>query len=192
MKKIVLFLLLISGVAHADDIPDMQRFDTFTKNLGTVSATFEQMKILPESTKHFVTKGRVKFQKDVGFIWLQDSPTKQTFVSTKTKYCLDGVAQDLNSLPYFYYVREIIDQALNGNIAGLQTVFKIDYSEYGKDMWQMTARPRLVAVADILQDMVMYGNTTDLTKVIITYNDGTIVIIQFNRAKSEITDEIAC
>ena len=192
MKKIVLFLLLISGVAHADDIPDMQRFDTFTKNLGTVSATFEQMKILPESTKQFVTKGRVKFQNDVGFIWLQDSPTKQTFVSTKTKYCLDGVAQDLNSLPYFYYVREIIDQALNGNIAGLQTVFKIDYSEYGKDMWQMTARPRLVAVADILQDMVMYGNTTDLTKAIITYNNGTIVIIQFNRAKSEITDEIAC
>ena len=89
-------------------------------------------------------------------------------------------------------MREIIDQALNGNIAGLQTVFKIDYSEYGKDMWQMTARPRLVAVADILQDMVMYGNTTDLTKAIITYNNGTIVIIQFNRAKSEITDEIAC
>ena len=56
----------------------------------------------------------------------------------------------------------------------------------------MTARPRFTAVADIVQDMVMYGNTTDLTKVIITYNDGTIVIVQFNRGIAEIQDEIAC
>lgn len=190
MKKYVfLFAVIISGRAYAIDMP---RFDTFTNNLGTVSASFNQMKILPETTKQFVSTGRVKFQKNAGFIWMQDTPTKQTFISTKQKYCLNGVAQDLNSLPYFYYVRSMIDNALNGNRADLETLFVIDYYEYGKNDWQMTARPRFTAVADIVQDMVMYGNTTDLTKVIITYNDGTIVIVQFNRGIAEIQDEIAC
>ena len=190
MKKYVfLFAVIISGRAYAIDMP---RFDTFTNNLETVSASFNQMKILPETTKQFVSTGRVKFQKNAGLIWMQDTPTKQTFISTKQKYCLNGVAQDLNSLPYFYYVRSMIDNALNGNRADLETLFVIDYYEYGKNDWQMTARPRFTAVADIVQDMVMYGNTTDLTKVIITYNDGTIVIVQFNRGIAEIQDEIAC
>jgi hypothetical protein len=192
MKKIILLLLLLPFGAYADNLGAMERFDTFAKNLGTVSASFEQMKILPETTKQFVSTGRVKFKKDVGFVWIQDTPTKQKFVSTKQQYCVDGMAQDLQSLPYFYYVREIIDSALNGDISGLQMVFNVDYSEYGKTLWQMTVRPRFTAVADILQDVVMYGSTTELTKAIITYNDGTIVIIQFKPQKTEIQDEIAC
>lgn len=192
MKKIILLLLLLPFGVYAGELVNMERFDTFTKNLGTVSASFEQMKILPETTKQFVSTGRVKFQKDVGFVWIQDTPTKQKFVSTKQQYCVDGTAQDLKNLPYFYYVREIIDSALNGDISGLQMVFNIDYSEYGKTQWQMTVRPRFTAVADILQDVVMYGSTTELTKAIITYNDGTIVIIQFKPQKTEIQDEIVC
>ncbi|MBR4806442.1 MAG: hypothetical protein IKZ64_01330, partial [Alphaproteobacteria bacterium] len=128
MKKIIFLLLLLPFGAYADELVDMGRFNTFTKNIGTVSASFEQMKILPETTKQFVSTGRVKFQKDVGFIWIQDTPTKQKFVSTKQQYCVDGVAQDLKNLPYFYYVREIIDSALNGDISGLQMVFNVDYS----------------------------------------------------------------
>lgn len=194
MKKAILFLfILTAGASYGATINDMpERLGQFTKNLDTVSASFEQMKLLPESTKRFVATGRVKFKKDNGFIWMQESPKKQTFVSTKEKYCLDGVAQDLNSLPYFYYVRQIIDDVLNGDISGLSTVFAVDYVEYGQDSWQLTAKPRFQAVADILQDMVIYGNTHDLTKVIITYNDGTIVIIKFNRNVAEIKDEIAC
>ena len=150
MKKIILVLAMISGVAHAAD--DMKYLKTFTENLGTVSASFEQMKILPESTKKFVSTGRVKFTKDVGFIWMQDKPTKQVFVSTKNKYCIDGEAKDLKELPYFYYVRSMIDNALNGNTADLETVFRIDYTEYGKASWQLVAKPRFDMVADILQD----------------------------------------
>lgn len=188
-KYIIALVIIVSGVAHAENMP---HFDTLTKNLGTVSASWHQMKILPETTKKFMSDGRVKFEKDVGFIWIQDKPVKQVFVSTTQKYCVDGIAQDLNSLPYFYYIRSMINNALNGNIDDLEMVFKIDYSEYGKNNWQMTARPRLTAVADILQDMVIYGTTDDLTKAIITYNDGTIVIITFNRGIAEIQDEIAC
>ena len=188
-KYIISLIMIMSGVAHAGTMP---YFDAFTKNLGTVSASWHQIKILPETTKKFVSDGRVKFEKDVGFIWLQDNPVKQVFVSTTQKYCIDGKAQELNSLPYFYYIRGMINNALNGNIDDLETVFKIDYSEYGTDNWQMTARPRLTAVADILQDMVIYGTTDNLTKVIITYNDGTIVIITFNYGIAEIQNEIAC
>ena len=191
MKKLICLLLVLSGsVAYANT--DMARFETFTKNIDTVSATFNQMKLVPESTKRFVATGRVKFQKDVGFVWIQDNPTKQVFVSTKKKYCIDGVAQDLNSLPYFYYVREIIDDALNGDISGLEKVFNLDYSEYGKNLWQITATPKYDSVADIMQDVVMYGSTTELTKVIITYQNGTVIIIQFDPMNTEIKDEIAC
>ena len=102
------------------------------------------------------------------------------------------MAQDLNSLPYFSYVRKIIDDVLNGDISRLQTVFSVEYIEYGKNSWQLTARPRFDAIADILQDVVMYGTTDDLDKIIITYNNGTVVIINFKRMNTEISDEIAC
>lgn len=194
MKKILLSLfLLFVGTAYGATITEMPKIlGQFTQNLDTVSATFNQMKLLPESTKRFVSTGRVKFKKNMGFIWLQDTPKKQVFVSTKDKYCVDGETQNLNSLPYFYYVRKIIDDVLNGDISGLQTVFRVDYTEYGKTLWQLTARPRFDAVADILQDVVMYGSVTDLDKVVITYNNGTVVIIQFDRMNTEIKDEIAC
>ena len=191
MKYILAFLLGVFGIEYAM-AGELPRFEQFTQNIGKVSASFHQIKMVPESTKKFTATGQVKFEKGVGFIWKQNAPTKQVFISTKEKYCVDGVAQDLNSLPYFYYVRRMIDDALNGDITGLQTVFNIDYSEYGKNQWQMTASPRYDSVAEFLQDMVMYGTTTDLTKIIITYQNGTVVIIQFNRTGTEIKDEIAC
>jgi hypothetical protein len=71
-------------------------------------------------------------------------------------------------------------------------VFDIEYSEYGKNQWQMTAKPRFDSVSDFIQDFVMYGTTTNLTEIIITYQNGTVVIIKFNRMSAEIRDEIAC
>ena len=194
MKKIFLFVFcLFVGTSYGAQITDMpERLGHFSKNLESVSASFNQIKLLPESTKRFVATGRVKFTKNQGFIWMQDTPKKQVFVSTKEKYCVDGVAQDLNSLPYFSYVRKIIDDVLNGDISRLQTVFSVEYIEYGKNSWQLTARPRFDAIADILQDVVMYGTTDDLDKIIITYNNGTVVIINFKRMNTEISDEIAC
>ena len=189
MKYVTLFLFLISCRAYATD---MQRFDTFTRNLDTVSASFEQIKIIPESSKKFTATGKVKFKKGTGFIWKQNTPTYQTFVSTKTNYCIDGVSKDLDSLPYFYYIRGMIDNALSGDVSDLKTVFNLDYSEYGKTQWQLTATPRFDSVAEFLQDFVMYGTTTDLTKVIITYQNGTVVIMKFDRLNTEVKDEIAC
>ena len=86
----------------------------------------------------------------------------------------------------------MIDSALSGDLSDLQTIFNLDYSEYEKNKWQITAKPRFDSVAEFLQDFVMYGTTKDLTKIIITYQNGTIVIIKFNRMNTEIKDEIVC
>ena len=189
MRYIVLFLSFISCGVYA---ADMQHFKTFTENLGSVSASFEQIKMIPESTKKFISTGQVKFEKGTGFIWKQNTPIKQVFISTKTNYCIDGESTDLDSLPYFYYIRDMIDSALSGDLSDLQTIFNLDYSEYEKNKWQITAKPRFDSVAEFLQDFVMYGTTKDLTKIIITYQNGTIVIIKFNRMNTEIKDEIVC
>ncbi|MBO4582673.1 MAG: outer membrane lipoprotein carrier protein LolA [Alphaproteobacteria bacterium] len=189
MKYIALFLCFFSCGAYA---AGMQRFEVFTENLGNVSASFEQIKMIPESTKKFTATGVVKFEKGNGFIWKQNTPTKQVFISTKTNYCIDGEAKDLDSLPYFYYIRAMIDNALSGDTSDLETVFNLDYSEYDKTGWQLTAKPRYDSVSEFLQDFIMYGTTTNLTKIIITYQNGTVVIIKLNRMNTDIKDEIAC
>ena len=56
----------------------------------------------------------------------------------------------------------------------------------------MVATPRLTNIADIIQNLTMYGSTTDLTKIVMTYDDGTIVILEFNRSKKDFADEIIC
>ena len=194
MKKLLLLVaLILSGPAVAAPITEMPaRLATFAENLNSVSATFHQTKIIPDSIKKFQSSGRVKFQRGTGFIWAQTKPSKQTFISTTDKYCINGRVRDLTAMPYFYYVRRIIDDTLNGDISGLNTVFYVDYDEYDNDSWQMTAKPRLTAVNDFVQEFVMYGTTTDLDKVVLTYQDGTIVIIEFKRMNTEIPDEIAC
>ena len=80
---------------------------------------------------------------------------------------------------------------LNGDMSDFLFAFNVDYNEH-KDSWTLVATPRLSVLADMVQNLTMYGTTKDLTKVIMTYYDGTIVILEFNRSKKEIKDEIAC
>jgi SepF-like predicted cell division protein (DUF552 family) len=80
---------------------------------------------------------------------------------------------------------------LNGDMAEFLYTFNVDYNEH-KNSWTMVATPRLTTIAEMIQDVTIYGTTTDLTKVIMTYYDGTIVILEFTRLTKEISDEIAC
>jgi len=197
MKKINKFITILSCLfsmnVFAYQISDTmpEKLKTFTDNLNTVSATFKQTKILPESTKRFVSNGYVKFAKNVGFTWHQQKPTDEVFTSTLTTYCVNGENKELNELPYFYRVQSMIDNMLNGDLTGFLFAFNVDYSEH-KNSWTMVATPRLSALADMLQNLTVYGTTTDLTKVVMTYYDGTIVILEFTRTQKEINDEIAC
>ncbi len=44
----------------------------------------------------------------------------------------------------------------------------------------------------MVQDLTIYGTDKDLNKIIMTYYDGTIVILEFNRSKKDFDDEIIC
>ena len=195
MRNIVkfLFLCIISANAFAypitDKMPD--KLKTFTDNLESVSATFVQTKILPESTKRFVSNGYVKFVKNVGFTWHQQKPSDEVFTSTLTTYCVNGNRQELNELPYFYRIQSMIDNMLNGDMSDFLFAFDVDYTEY-KNTWTLLATPRLTTIADMIQNLTIYGSTKDLTKVVMTYNDGTIVILEFNRSNKDFSDEIIC
>ena len=194
MKKIILILACIfslNAFAHpiTDEIPD--KLKTFTDNLESVSATFKQTKILPESTKRFTSNGYVKFVKNVGFTWHQQKPSEEVFTSTLQEYCVNGETKELTELPYFYRIQSMIDKMLNGDMSDFLFAFNVDYNEH-KDSWTLVATPRLSVLADMVQNLTMYGTTKDLNKVIMTYYDGTIVILEFNRSKKEIKDEIAC
>ena len=194
MKKIIfvlccVFSLNVFAYPVTGEMPE--KLKTFTDNLESVSATFKQTKILPESTKRFISNGYVKFVKNVGFAWHQQKPSDEIFTSTLTEYCVNGEAKELTELPYFYRVQSMIDKMLNGDMSEFLFAFDVDYSEH-KNSWTLVASPRLVILADMIQNLTMYGNTQDLNKVVMTYYDGTIVIWEFNRSKKEINDEVNC
>ncbi|MBR0212699.1 MAG: outer membrane lipoprotein carrier protein LolA [Alphaproteobacteria bacterium] len=194
MKKIIFVLCCVfslNAFAYPVTGEMPEKLKTFTDNLESVSATFKQTKILPESTKRFISNGYVKFVKNVGFAWHQQKPSDEIFTSTLTEYCVNGEAKELTELPYFYRVQSMIDKMLNGDMSEFLFAFDVDYSEH-KNSWTLVASPRLVILADMIQNLTMYGNTKDLNKVIITYYDGTIVILEFNRSKKDFTDEIVC
>ena len=197
MKKINKTILVLLGVFSTNafaypitgEMPE--RLKTFADNLTSVSATFKQIKILPESTKQFISNGYVKFVKNVGFTWHQQKPSDEVFTSTMATYCVNGETKQLSDLPYFYRIQSMIDKMLNGDMSDFLFVFNVDYSEH-KNTWTLVATPRLTVMADMIQNLTMYGSTQDLTKAIITYYDGTIVILEFNRSKEDFDDEIIC
>ncbi len=192
-RFILVLLCFLSANSFAYPVTDKmpEKLQTFTDNLESVSANFKQTKILPESTKRFISNGYVKFVKNVGFTWHQQKPTEDIFTSTLTKYCVNGEVKELNELPYFHRVQSMIDNILNGNMDDFLFVFNVDYTEY-KNTWTLVATPKFTNIAEMIQNLTMYGTTTDLTKVIMTYYDGTVVILEFNRSKKDFADEIVC
>lgn len=194
MKKILFILCCIFSInAFAYPVTNEmpEKLKTFTDNLNSVSASFQQTKILPESTKRFISTGYVKFVKNVGFIWHQQKPSTEIFISTTTEYCVNGATKKLDELPHFYRVQSMIDKMLDGDMSDFLFAFNVDYTEH-KNTWTLVATPRLTVVADMIQNLTIYGNQKDLTKIVMTYYDGTIVILEFNRLVKEIKDEIAC
>ena len=192
-RFILVLLCFLSANSFAYPVTDKmpEKLQTFTDNLESVSANFKQTKILPESTKRFISNGYVNFVKNVGFTWHQQKQTEDIFTSTLTKYCVNGEVKELNELPYFHRVQSMIDNILNGNMDDFLFVFNVDYTEY-KNTWTLVATPKFTNIAEMVQNLTMYGTTTDLTKVIMTYYDGTVVILEFNRSKKDFADEIVC
>jgi len=196
MKKIIFGLFfLFSTSVFATPLGDTMptRLKTFVDNLGDVSAEFTQVKILPESTKQFKSSGRVRFIKGTGFTWHQITPSETIFTSTLTSYCLNGEGKGLNELPYFHQIQNMIDEMLNGDMSDFLFAFNADYTDdKNATGWHIFATPRLSAMTDFIQDLTIYGTTKNLNKIIITYADGTILILNFSRSVKDFKYEIVC
>ena len=194
-KKIInLFfvMMLIGGAANAQNITEMPAtLKTFTDNLGTVYASYTQTKTLPESTKTFRATGTVKFVKGVGFKWKQQKPNAFDFTSTLDSYCINGDSDTLSSLPYFSRMQSMIKDMLDGDMDMFLTAFNADFTE-SKQNWTLLATPRLSAIADFLTSITFSGNTKNLKQIIIVYKNGTKIVIDFKRIKTDSTDEIKC
>lgn len=196
MKKVIIALfMLFSNTVVAQQLDDTvpARLKNFIDNLDTVSANFTQVKILPESTKQFKSSGHVKFVKGSGFTWHQKKPSEMVFTSTLTSYCVNDESRELDELPYFNQIQSMIDKMLNGDMSDFLFAFNADYTDdKNANGWHIVATPRLSSLADFIQDLTIYGTTKNLNKIIITYADGTILMLNFTRSAKDFNYEIAC
>ena len=192
--KLFLFIALLSGAANAQNITEMPAtLKAFTDNLDTAYASYNQAKTMPESVKTFRAGGTVKFIRGVGFKWKQLSPNSFDFTSTLDAYCINGDKNALSALPYFSQIQSLIQDMLNGDMDRFLTVFSADYTEtHGGKNWTLIATPKISAVAGFLKSMKMSGNTTDLNQIVITYTNGTKIVIDFERINGDSPDEIKC
>jgi len=194
IKILFLILPLLCGTANAKNITEMpHRLKTFTDNLETVYASYTQSKTLPESVKTFRANGTVKFVKNVGFKWKQEKPNTFEFTSTLDSYCVNNESAVLSDLPYFSQIQSMIKDVLNGDMSTFLMVFKADYIESAKgDNWTLQSTPKISTISDFLDSLTLSGNTTDLKQMVISYTNGTNIIIDFKRMKTDSPDEIKC
>lgn len=194
IKNLFLATVLFCGMANAQNITGMPTtLKTFTDNLGTVYASYTQSKTLPESTKTFRAHGTVKFVKGVGFKWKQLQPKSFDFTSTLDSYCVNGDKETLSTLPYFSQIQSMIKDMLDGDMDTFLTAFNADYTESKKGQnWTLLATPKLDTVAEFLESMALAGNATDLKQIVIKYQNGTTIVIDFKRIKTGSDDEIKC
>lgn len=194
IRNLFLMIMLLGGTANAQNITEMPNtLKTFTDNLDTVSAAYTQSKTLPESTKTFRARGTVKFVKGVGFKWTQLDPKSFDFISTLDSYCVNGTQEELSSLPYFSHIQSMIKDMLDGDMSTFLTAFNVDYTENTKTQkWTLVATPKISAIAEFLKSMTLDGDTKDLKQIVIKYKNGTKVVIDFKRLKTDLPDEIKC
>ena len=82
---------------------------------------------------------------------------------------------------------------LDGDMSSFITAFDADYIEDKKGQnWTLQATPKISAIKDFLSSMTLAGNTKDLKQMVISYKNGTMIIINFKRMKTESADEIKC
>ena len=194
INNLFLATILLCGVANAQNITEMPTtLKTFTDNLDTVYASYTQLKTLPESTKTFRAGGTVKFVKGVGFKWKQLDPKSFDFTSTLDSYCINGDKEALSTLPYFSQIQSMIKDMLDGDMDMFLTAFNADYTESKKGKnWTLLATPKIAAMADFLESIVMAGNTTNLKQIVVKYQNGATIVIDFKRIKTGSDDEIKC
>ena len=192
MKKLLtLFFLLLSSPSFATTIDKNSLLDKFITNLKEKNVKFTQTKTISSINKNFTTTGKIKFIKNVGFIFTQETPTTLTFTSTMDKYCTNGQSNTLNNLPYFSQIKSAIDDLLNNNYKKLNEIFNIDYTETTTN-WTLFLTPKNSRINEFIKVIQITGNQTDLDEIITTYKNNMEINLKFSNSNGNIKDEIKC
>ena len=192
MKKLLtLFFLLLSSPSFATTIDKNSLLDKFITNLKEKTVKFTQTKTISSINKNFTTTGKIKFIKNVGFIFTQETPTTLTFTSTMDKYCTNGQSNTLNNLPYFSQIKSAIDDLLNNNYKKLNEIFNIDYTETTTN-WTLFLTPKNSRINEFIKVIQITGNQTDLDEIITTYKNNMEINLKFSNSNGNIKDEIKC
>ena len=194
MKIWILFFcfLFFSNNAYAGSIGELSKINHLISNINNENFDFMMRKRIPNIGREFESKGKVKFVRNIGLIWVQSEPDKLTFATTKERYCINGTNGDLESLPYFSDISKLIDNVLNGNYSALDSVFKVDYSEKMPDNWELILISKDNKLKDIIKKIVVNGNSKQIIDIVIEYSNGMILSLFFTKAKVSLTDEIRC
>ena len=181
MKKLIFCLCVFFAFpAYALDYDTVS---AFMENLENKNVAVTQTKYIKSINKSFKTKGTLRFEKNVGFIYQYDG---QKFVSTKEYYCINGEKRQLSELPYFGYVRKTVDDCLEGKFRSLKKSFDIDYSDV------LTLTPKLGEMKDFIEKIQLQMDDQNIEQMRIFYLNGDYMIFDFVPLLEKITDEIKC
>ena len=201
MRKFLLFVLFVCGfsfdVIAGSNIGKDAAFYKFIGDLNENNkrvASFIQTKTFLKYNKSFVVTGWVKFIKDVGVLWQQETPKKFQFVSTKGQYCLnDKTHREMSTLPYMDRIKNMVDEAIEGDFSKVEEAFFVDYSEdVNKKNWNLVLVPKLSRISGVIKKISLSGDVKNLLDFSIEYLNGVFISVVFDELNEERDNEIKC
>ena len=187
---VLLSFLFISNVS-AELLPTDTNFSRFINNLKIANIDFIQTKNIPNLKRPFTSKGKIKFERDKGFIWFQTEPNDFKFVSTKERYCTADTNNSLSKLPHYSDFSELIDKVLVNDYSMLNSAFSVEYTEKQQN-WEIVLVPKIDEITDIFKQITVTGNLSQLFEIKFEYVNNSIVTIKFSHSKVVLNDEISC
>ena len=153
--KLLVFLISIIFIGNLNakelENSDYKLFKSFIDNLGVVNLDFEQTKKIPNIKKEFKNSGKLKFIKNKGLIWKEEAPNNLSFIATKKCYLIKEGNEiknndNLNNLPHFDDIKNLIDKILNNDLSELKETFNVDYNELINNSWNLTLTPKILRI----------------------------------------------
>ena len=193
MKIRLAFISLLFFVSRALAVP-LDEHALFSKCIGslqTENLDYVMNKKIPHVSRVFENAGKIKFERDKGFIFQQHYPNVFTFISTKDEYCTLEHSGELKKLPHFVDIAQLADDILSLNYNILNTSFEAEYEEFD-DTWQLFLKPKISELKRLFNRFVLHGNASEINSIVVEYSDGTVVTFTFFKAKDIIKDEIRC
>jgi len=184
------FLFFVNG-ALATPLDENALFSKCISTLQTKNLDFVMTKKIPHITRVFESAGKIKFERDKGFIFQQHYPNIFTFISTKDRYCTLKNSDELKKLPHFSDISQLIDDILSLDYNALNNSFEADYQDF-QNAWKLELIPKISELKRLFNRFVLEGNADTINNITIEYKDGTVVKFTFFKAKDVIKDDIRC